>query len=93
MAGQVITEINAKPYRAVLASMMVATGAIVSYSVWASHNGASPCPLCIFQRMLFMGIWTLAAMGVVLPRKLNKAVAASLLIVALGGFRSLLTSA
>lgn len=85
MAEQEITEINAKPFRAVLASVMVGTGAIVSYSVWASHNGASPCPLCIFQRMLFMGIWTLAAMGVLLPRYLNKAVAASLLLVALTG--------
>lgn len=85
MAEQEITEINAKPFGAVLASVMVGTGAIVSYSVWASHNGASPCPLCIFQRMLFMGIWTLAAMGVLLPRYLNKAVAASLLLVALTG--------
>lgn len=40
MAEQEITEINAKPFRAVLGSVMVGTGAIVSYSVWASHNGA-----------------------------------------------------
>lgn len=85
MFGWQITEASTKPYRAVLASMMLGTGAIVSYSVWASHHGASPCPLCIFQRMLFMGIASLAATGLLLPRKLSKAVAVSLLLVALGG--------
>lgn len=81
-----MTQLSVKPYQITLAGMSAVTTAIIAYSVWASHNGASPCPLCIFQRMLFMTVLAIATLGLAMPRSLSRAVTGGMLAVSLGGF-------
>ena len=76
---------SAKYYRSWLATMIVILIGIVVYSVWASHNGASPCPMCIFQRMVFMAIIGIAIIGLLLPKSASRVIAVGLLIAANGG--------
>lgn len=73
-------------YRQALTSILIMLTAAVTYSVWASHNGSSPCPLCIFQRMLFMLIVALAVLGLVLPRAASWAITTGISAVSMGGF-------
>lgn len=73
-------------YRQALTGIAIILTAAVTYSVWASHNGSSPCPLCIFQRMLFMLIVSFAVLGLVLPRAASTAIASGISVVSLGGF-------
>lgn len=74
-----------KCYRTWLASIVATLMGAVTYSVWASHNGASPCPMCIFQRMLFMVIIGIATLGLLLPRSASGIIAVGLLVTANGG--------
>ena len=69
-----------------MTGIVVILTAAVTYSVWASHNGSSPCPLCIFQRMLFMLIVALAVLGLVLPRVASMAITTGISAVSMGGF-------
>lgn len=88
-----VPDITPKLYRATLASIIAVLTTGVSYSVWASHNGASPCPLCIFQRMLFMTLIALAFVALVLPYGVRKVILPAMEAVCIGGSPSQLTNA
>ena len=76
---------SARYYRSWLAVIIVILISAVAYSVWASHNGASPCPMCIFQRMLFIAIIGIAIVGLLLPQSASRVIAVGLLLTANGG--------
>ena len=76
---------SARYYRSWLAVIIVILIGAVAYSVWASHNGASPCPMCIFQRMIFMVIIGITIIGLLLPQSASRVIAVGLLLTANGG--------
>lgn len=57
----------------------------VVYSVRVSHNGINPCPLCIFQRLLFVILIVLCFLGFVLPYRATRTVSIGMSIFSLGG--------
>lgn len=75
-----------KSYRQTLVAIFVVLAAGVAYAVWAGHNGAPPCPLCIFQRILFMVLALLALIGLALPTKPSRALLATMILTSMYGF-------
>lgn len=77
-----MSEVPDSYYRSWLATVVVTFVGAVAYSIWASHNGTSICPMCIFQRILFIVIIGIASLGVLLPRSAARAIAIGLLVTA-----------
>lgn len=73
--------------RGVLALVALASVAAVGFALVAQHGfGMQPCPWCIVQRVLYLAIALVAAVGWALPqRAAGLACAAAVLLLAAGG--------
>jgi disulfide bond formation protein DsbB len=66
----------------------VASFGLVALALWIqTRYQLNPCPLCISQRMVFMGLGLLFLVGALMPAKAiwQKSVTALLVLTALGG--------
>jgi protein dithiol:quinone oxidoreductase len=81
---------NRRPPRSVLIWMCVAAWAAVAMAWTAQHRfDMQPCPWCILQRILFMGIGAISLLPVLLPVAVRwtaaKGAAVLIVVLALGG--------